>query len=104
MRASAYQLANGSSTLQRVREEREAVKFEVTGDERLTRTLLEGLTDVEPTESSTTAAKGRMRGSFPAKAVLSELLLKDEKAKVTSQLVVNTGNIQVMTVCVERWA
>ena len=29
------------------------VKFEVTGDERLTRTFLQGLTDGEPTESST---------------------------------------------------
>ena len=29
------------------------VKFEVSGDEWLTRTFLEGLTDVEPTESST---------------------------------------------------
>ena len=71
-RASACQLADESSTLQRAREEREApifhesqkVKFEVTGDERLTRTFLEGLTDVVPTESSTTAAHECMRVSF----------------------------------------
>ena len=62
------------------------VKFEVTGDERLTRTFLEGLTDVVPTESSTTAAQRRMRVSFPAKAVLSNLPLKQEKGKVTLQL------------------
>ena len=37
-----------------------------------------------------------MRVSFPAKAVLSDLPLKPEKAKVTLQLVVNTGNIQLM--------
>ena len=37
--------------------------------------------------------------SFPAKAVLFDLPLKQEKAaKVTLQLVVNTGNIQIMTV------
>ena len=43
------------------------VKFEVTGDERLTRTFLERLTDVAPPESSTKAAQKRMRVSFPAK-------------------------------------
>ena len=75
------------------------VKFEVTGDERLTRTsFLAGLTDVEPTESSPTAAEGRMRLSFPAKTVLSNLPLKQEKSRVTLQLVVNAKNIQVMTV------
>ena len=105
MRASAYQLADESSTLQRAREEREARssaktdgKFEVTGDERLTGTFPEGLTDVVPTESSTTAAQGRMRVSIPAKTVLSDLPLKQEKATVPLQLVVNTGNIQIMTV------
>ena len=37
--------------------------------------------------------------SFPAKAVLFDLPLKQENAaKVTLQLVVNTGNIQIMTV------
>ena len=74
------------------------VKFEVTGDERLTRTFLEGLTDVEPTESSTTAAEGRRRVNFPAKTMLFNLPLKQEKARVTLQLGVNTGNIQNMTV------
>ena len=39
-----------------------------------------------------------MRVSVPAKTVLSDLPLKQEKAKVTLQLVVNTGNIQIMTV------
>ena len=57
------------------------VKFEITADERLTRTLLKGLTDVEATESSTTAAEGRMRVSFPAKTVLTNLPLKQEKSK-----------------------
>ena len=52
-----------------------------------TRTFLEGLTDVVPTESSTTAAQGCMRVSFPVKALLSDLPLKQEKAKVTLQLV-----------------
>ena len=65
------------------------VKFEVTGDERLTRTFLEGHTDVEPTESSTTAVEGRTRVSFPAKTVFSILPLYEEK--VTLQLVVNMG-------------
>ena len=37
-----------------------------------------------------------MRVSFPAKAVLSDLPLKQEKAKVTLQLVVNT-DIRIMT-------
>ena len=62
------------------------VKFEVTGDERLARTFLKGLRDVVPREPSTTAAHVRMRVSFPA------------KARVTLQLVVNTRNIQSMTV------
>ena len=57
------------------------VKSEVTSDERLTRTFLEGLTDVVPEESSTTAAQGRMRVSFPAKAVLSDIPLKQETGK-----------------------
>ena len=35
--------------------------------------------------------------NFPAKAVLSDLPLKQEKAKVTLQLVMNTGNIQTAT-------
>ena len=39
-----------------------------------------------------------MRVSFPAKTVLTNLPLKQEKARVTLQLVVNTGNIQAMTV------
>ena len=80
--------ADESPTLQRTREEREArsltkpmVKNEVTGDERLRRTFLEGLTDVVPKKSSTTAAQGRMRVSFPAKAVSSDFPLKTEKAK-----------------------
>ena len=72
-------------------------KLEVAGDERLTRTFLEGLTDVVPTESSTTAAEGRMRVRFLAKTVSSNLPLKQERAKVTLQLVVNTGNIQITT-------
>ena len=63
MRAwSAYQIADESSTLQRVREEREAkpstkadVKFEVTCCERLTRPSLEGVTDVVLTEASSSA-------------------------------------------------
>ena len=50
-----------------------------------------GLTDVAPPESSTTAG-------FPAKAVLYDLPMKQEKAKVTLQLVVNTANIQIITV------
>ena len=39
-----------------------------------------------------------MRVSFPASTVLSNLPLKQQKARVTLQLVVNTGNIQIMTV------
>ena len=74
------------------------LKFKVSGNERLTRTFLAGRTYVEPAESSTTAAEGRMRVNFPTKTVLSNLPLKQEKARVTLQLVVNTGNIQAMTV------
>ena len=70
------------------------MKFEVTGDERLTRTFLGGLTDVAPPESSTTAAQ---RTHASEKAVLTDLPLKQEKAKVTLQLVMNTGNIQIAT-------
>ena len=51
------------------------VKFEVTGNERLTRAFLEGLTDVDPTESST-ASEGRMQVNCRAKTVLSNLPLK----------------------------
>ena len=68
VRASAFQLTDESSTWQRTREEREArslrkpmVKFEVTGDERRTRTFLEGLADAEPTESCMTAAESDAR-------------------------------------------
>ena len=92
VRASPYQRADESSTLQRAREEREFdqsganVKFEVNGEEKLTRTVLEGIADVARAESTT------------AKATLSDFLLKQEKAKVTLQLVVNTANPQVVTV------
>ena len=74
------------------------VEFEVTDDERLTRMFLEGRTDVESTESSTTAAECRIRVNFPVKTVLSNLPLKQEKARVTLQLVLNTAKIQIMTV------
>ena len=53
VRASAYQLVDESCTLQRAREEREAGTF------------LEGITDVIPTESTVTAARGRVRVTFP---------------------------------------
>ena len=73
--ASAHQLADESYTLQWAREEREArsltevhgasqepmVKFEVAGDEKLTRTLLGGITDVVRAELIVTTAQGRMR-------------------------------------------
>ena len=74
------------------------MKFGVTGGEKLTRTFLEGITDAAPAESATATAQGRMRVCFPAKATLSDLPLEQKKAKVTLQLVVNTGNIQVKTV------
>ena len=75
------------------------VKFEVTGDEWLTTTFLEGLTEVEPTRILNDSSKG---------SHASELLSQDsvvqpsketrERVRVTLQLVVNTGNIQIMTV------
>ena len=73
------------------------VKFEVTGNERLTRTFLEGLTDLDTAESST-AREGRMRVNCPAKTVLSNLPLKQGIARVTLHLVVITGNIKIITV------
>ena len=76
--ASAYQLAGGSSTLQRAREERETrsarklafptsgatVNFAVTGDEQLASAFLESPTDVFPKESTVLRAIGRLRVSF----------------------------------------
>ena len=100
VRASAYQLADESS-LQRAREEREArssqtmVKIEVTGDERLTRTFLEGLT---AWNRRSPQPQQRVACEFPAKTLLSNLPLRQEKARVTLQLVVNTGNTPIMKV------
>ena len=96
VRASVYQLADESSTLQRTREEREARSF-AKADGEIRRTA-DANVSVVPTESSTTAAQGSMRVRFPAEAVLSDLPLKQVKAQVTLQLVVNTRNIQIMTV------
>ena len=105
MHASAYQLAERSSTLQRAREGCEA-RFltkaigEIrrhgrrTADENISGSTHRRGTDRVVHNSST----GCMRVSFPAKAVLSDLPLKQERAIVTLQLVVNTGNILIMSV------
>ena len=54
------------------------MKFEVTGDEELARTFVDGLTEVFPRESTASSAKPLDN-------------------KVTLELVVSTDNVQVMT-------
>ena len=91
MRASAYQLADESSTLQRALDEREArslanssmVKFEVSGDERLTRRCLcrtrrRGTDGIIINDSII----GTVASELPSRTEWSNLPLKQDKAMV----------------------
>ena len=76
-----YQHADGSFTLQRAREEREAesltkVQRDQSGDEH----YLQGIIEVVPAKS-TTQCRGRMRVSFPARTRVVEPSLKARGGK-----------------------